>query len=87
MKKFEYKITDELGIHARPAGVLVKKAGEFESNIIIKNLKNQKSTGADKIFGVMGLGIKGGDTVEISIDGKDEDAAYQALKAFFEENL
>ncbi len=87
MKKFEYKITDDLGIHARPAGVLVKKAGEFKSKVIIKNLKNQKSADADKIFGVMGLGVKGGDSVEISIDGSDEDIAYKELKAFFEENL
>ena len=87
MKKFEYKITDDLGIHARPAGVLVKKAGEFKSKVIIKNLKNQKSADADKIFGVMGLGVKGGDSVEISIDGPDEDIAYNELKAFFEENL
>ena len=87
MKKFEYKIKDELGIHARPAGVLVKKAASFQSKIIIKNLKNQKSADADKIFGVMGLMIKGGDDVEILIDGPDEDAAYKELKVFFEENL
>ena len=87
MKKFEYKITDELGIHARPAGVLVKKVGEFQSKVIIKNLKNQKSADADKIFGVMGLGIKGGDTVEILIDGADEEKAYEELKVFFEKTL
>lgn len=87
MKKFLYKIQDELGIHARPAGVLVKKVGEFESKVILTNLKNQKSTDADKIFGVMSLGIKCGDEVEISIDGSDEDVAYPELKAFFEENL
>lgn len=87
MKKFEYKITDELGIHARPAGMLVKKVGEFQSKVIIKNRKTQKSAYADKIFGVMGLGIKGGDVVEISIEGADEEKACKELKTFFEENL
>ena len=87
MKKFEYKIKDELGIHARPAGILVKKVGEFKSKIVLTNLKNQKSTDADKIFGVMSLGIKCKDQIEISIEGDDEEIAYSELKSFFEENL
>ena len=33
MKEFKYTITDELGIHARPAGLLVKKAAEFASTV------------------------------------------------------
>ena len=87
MKKFEYKITDELGIHARPAGILVKKAGEFQSTVTVKNLKNQKLADAKKIFGVMGLGIKGGDDVEIIIDGVDEEKENEELKTFFEKTL
>ena len=37
MREFEYTITDELGIHARPAGLLVKKAGEFASTVSVDN--------------------------------------------------
>ena len=37
MKEFEYTITDELGIHARPAGLLVKKAAEFASTVSVDN--------------------------------------------------
>ena len=87
MKTFKYKITDEVGIHARPAGLLVKEAGKYESVIIIKNLANDKSAEAKKLFGVMGLTVKYGDEVEFTVDGKDEEEAYNGLKKFAEENL
>ena len=41
MKEFKYVITDEVGIHARPAGLLVKKAKEFTSTIIISKFPSQ----------------------------------------------
>lgn len=36
MKKFEYKVKDEVGIHARPAGLLVKEAKKFQSRITLR---------------------------------------------------
>ena len=51
MKTFEYTIKDELGIHARPAGLLVKKAASYASTIMIG--KGEKSADAKRIFGVM----------------------------------
>ncbi len=85
MKEFSYKITDEVGIHARPAGLLVKKASEFKSEVTLS--KGEKSADAKKIFGVMSLAAKCGDTVNVRISGNDEDRAAEALKKFFEENL
>ena len=85
MKTFEYTITDELGIHARPAGMLVKEASKFASKIMIASPK--KEVDAKRIMGVMGLGVKGGDTVKITIEGEDEETAAAAMQAFLESNL
>jgi len=85
MKTFEYTIKDELGIHARPAGLLVKEAKKYESECTItKDGKTKKLT---QLMMLMSLGVKQGDTVTISVDGADEDAAVAALKEFFENNL
>ena len=85
MKTFEYTITDELGIHARPAGLLVKEAKKFESECTItKDGKTKKLT---QLMMLMSLGVKQGDTVTVSVDGADEDAAVASLKEFFENNL
>ena len=85
MKTFDYTIKDELGIHARPAGLLVKEAKKFESECTItKDGKTKKLT---QLMMLMSLGVKQGDTVTIEADGADEDAAIAALKEFFEANL
>ena len=85
MENFEYTIKDSVGLHARPAGMLVKKAGEFSSSVTIQ--KGEKSADAKKIFALMGLSIKCGDTIKIEISGEDEKDAAVQLKNFFEENL
>ncbi|MDC7288154.1 HPr family phosphocarrier protein [Blautia schinkii] len=85
MKKFSYVIKDEVGIHARPAGLLVKEAKKYESKIVIN--KDGKSAEATKLMAVMGLGVKCGQTVEVEVSGADEDSAYEGMKAFFEANL
>ena len=85
MKTFEYTIKDELGIHARPAGLLVKEAKKFESECTItKDGKTKKLT---QLMMLMSLGVKQGDTVTVSVDGADEDVAVASLKEFFENNL
>ena len=73
MKTFNYTIKDEVGIHARPAGLLAKKAKEFESTISIQ--KGEKSVNATKLMMLMGLGVKCGETVTITIEGADEEKA------------
>ena len=85
MKTFEYTIKDELGIHARPAGLLVKEAKKYESECTItKDGKTKKLT---QLMMLMSIGVKQGDTVTVSVDGADEDAAVASLKEFFENNL
>lgn len=85
MKTFSYEIKDEIGIHARPAGLLVKETKKYNSKIILK--ANEKKAEATKLMAVMSLGVKQGQTVEVDIEGSDEEIAYEAMKAFFEKNL
>lgn len=85
MKEFNYVIQDALGIHARPAGILVKEAKKFSSKIIIE--AGEKSAEATKLLAIMGLGIKQGAEVRIRIEGEDEEAAEKGIKTFFQENL
>ena len=82
MKQFNYTINDPLGIHARPAGLLAKEAKKFASVCTItKGEQTKKLTQL-----MMLMGIKQGDAVTIQAEGADEDAAIEALKAFFEAN-
>lgn len=85
MQGFEYVIKDELGIHARPAGLLVKEAKKYTSKIFLK--KGDKNVEATRLMAIMGLGIKCGENVVIEITGEDEVFACGELKLFFEENL
>ena len=85
MKEFTYVITDAEGIHARPAGELVKAAKEYASAISI--IKDGKKVDAKKLFGLMGLGVKQGMEITVQAEGEDEEAAAAALEAFLIENL
>ena len=85
MKTFEYTIKDELGIHARPAGLLVKEAKKYESECTIT--KDGKTKNLTQLMMLMSLGVKQGETVTVTAEGADEDAAIAGLKEFFEANL
>lgn len=85
MKEFSYIITDPEGVHARPAGLLVKKANEYNCSIMMKC--GEKSADAKRIFAVMGLGAKQGQKVVFQIEGEEEERAYSELEAFMKENL
>lgn len=85
MPSFQYVIKDGLGIHARPAGMLAKEAKKFQSKIIIT--KGEKSIEATRVIALMSLAVKCGETINVSIFGPDDDAAAEAMKAFFTANL
>lgn len=85
MKSFSYTVKDELGIHARPAGMLVKEVKNFQSKVTLE--KDGKSVDASHLMAVMGMGVKKDQTVTVTVEGDDEDAACDAIKAFFETNL
>lgn len=85
MKSFSYTVKDELGIHARPAGMLVKEVKNFQSKVTLE--KDGKSVDASRLMAVMSMGVKKDQTVTVTVEGDDENAACDALKAFFETNL
>lgn len=86
MKKFEYTINDPVGIHARPAGMLVKKAKVLDSTVTVETADG-RSAAASKLMALMGLGIKQGDVVSVIIEGGDEEANAADMEQFFKENL
>ena len=85
MKEFVYTITDPEGIHARPAGVLVKEAAKYPCNVTIA--KDGREVDAKRIMGVMSLGVKCGQEITMKTDGDEEEAAADSLLAFLKENL
>lgn len=85
MKSFTYTIRDREGVHARPAGIVVAEAKKYKSNISVSI--RGKTVDLKRIFALMGLCIKAGEEVTINVEGEDEDAASEALKTTFANNL
>ena len=85
MNFFEYTIKDPTGLHARPAGLLVRKAQELSSELTIEH--QEKSASLKKLLAVMGLGVRCGDTVRIVAKGASADADLSEMKRFLEENF
>ena len=86
MKEFKFTVTDPVGIHARPAGLLVKAIKEHASTVMIEN-KEGKAADAKKLLALMGLGIKQGDEITVKVEGADEDVAAAAIEEFLKANL
>lgn len=85
MEQFTYKITDPTGIHARPAGQLVKLMKELSSSVTIT--KGDKTVTGTKLIALMGLGIKCGDTITVQVEGDNEKVDSARIKSFLEERL
>ena len=85
MKQFDYTIQDAMGIHARPAGMLTKEAKKYSSTITLK--KGDKEVNVLKLMALMGLAVKCGETVTLSIEGEDEDVCAAAMEEFFKANF
>lgn len=85
MKTFAYTIKEELGIHARPAGLLMKEAKLYSSEITLHT--NGKTADAKKLYAIMGLCVKKGMQVTVNIEGADEETAVEKIKEFFARNL
>jgi len=87
MKQFTYTITDPVGIHARPAGLLTKFVKTLDSTVTITKADGSKSAAATKLMALMGMGIKTGETVTVTVEGGDEEANAAAMEQFFKDNL
>lgn len=85
MQTFTYVITDEAGLHARPAGTLAKAAKAYSSKVMINC--NGKSAEATKLMALLSLGIKKGTEITVTVEGSDEETAAVELKDMFTNNL
>ncbi|MCR5290936.1 MAG: HPr family phosphocarrier protein [Treponema sp.] len=79
MRKFEYVIKNDAGIHARPAGELVKTSSTFKSKITLQC--NGKEADCKKLFSILKMGIKKGDLITLIFDGEDEEEAFTTITA------
>lgn len=86
MKEFRYTISDPLGIHARPAGLLAKTAKGF-ADTTVTIAKEGNTVKASQLMKLMGLGVKQGDEVTVAAEGPAEAEAIAAMEKFFRENL
>ena len=85
MKTFMYTIKSPVGLHARHAGLLVKETSQYQSAVSVS--KGDKKVNGKGILSLMGLGVKQGDVIALSVEGQDEDYAAQQLKAFLWTNF
>ena len=85
MIQFEYAITDPNGLHARPAGLLVKRAQGYDREITLEC--NGKTASLKRLLAVMGMGIRCGDRVAVTVEGDGATEIAEDLKLFFEENF
>ncbi|HIU72034.1 MAG TPA: HPr family phosphocarrier protein [Candidatus Galloscillospira excrementipullorum] len=77
MVKQELVLNNSVGLHARPATFFIQKANEYKSSIWVE--KKDRRVNAKSLLGVLSLGVAPGDTVLLSADGEDEDAAVAGL--------
>lgn len=85
MKEFQHSIRDELGLHARPSGLLVKEAKKYKSDVTVTF--GEKKSNAKGLIGIMTLGVKSGDMITITVEGEDEDQAFEELQSFCSANV
>ena len=85
MKEFKHVIADPLGMHARPAGMLVKAVAGYVSKITVTAPTG--TADAKRLMALMRLAAKQGMELTITVDGADEEKAAAELQAFLAANL
>lgn len=82
-KSLTFVVSDPVGLHARPASILVNQASKFQSNITL--VYNGKEVNLKSIMGVMSLGVPTKATVEIVADGEDEEDVIETIAKVIKE--
>ena len=85
MKEFKHVIQDPMGLHARPAGMMVKACAGYASTVTI--LAPTGTADAKRLMGIMRLAAKQGMELPITVEGAAEEKAATELQAFLAENL
>jgi len=83
MIEFNYKIQDPMGFHARPVGYLSKLVNTQKASVTISY--DGKLADARRLYQVLGLGVKQGETIRIIINGEDEEVLRKLILSLFEE--
>ena len=85
MQSFTYTITEENGIHARPAGLLADMAKKTNDSVTL--FFGEKKADAKRLMSVMGLGVKKNDVLTVEVDGENEQTTAKELESFMKNNL
>jgi phosphocarrier protein len=85
MREISYTITDPDGVHARPAGKFVELMQRYSSDITIT--RGDKTIDAKKLFALMKMRVKPGETIEVKAEGDDEETATASALGFLKEHL
>jgi phosphotransferase system HPr (HPr) family protein len=88
MQQIAVKLTNDIGLHARPASEFVKTAAKFQADIRIRNATRPVSWGdAKSILSVLSLGVERGHTIDLMAAGPDEEEALSTLRALVESDF
>lgn len=85
MKEFSYTITNSVGIHARPAALLVETVRRLSSSVTIR--KGDQTAAANRMMALMLLGVAQGDQITVTLEGPEEERDAVLLENFFRANL
>lgn len=87
MISFDYTIKDPMGFHARPVGIMVKAAAPFKTTKVTVS-HNGASADGKRMFAVLGLQVNQGETINITVEGENEQELADSIRGIFAtENL
>ncbi|WP_320938331.1 HPr family phosphocarrier protein [Enterocloster lavalensis] len=85
MKRFQYTVKSLIGLHARPAGLLIQTARAYRSEITIQ--KGEKTANPKSLMSVLALNVNQNDKIVVTAEGEDEEEAIAGMEGFVRENL
>lgn len=85
MTRFDYTLTNPMGLHMRPAGVMVRRLGVLPCAVTLRC--GTRSADAKSIFALMAMAAKCGETVTVEVEGENEQDVARELQDFFRENF
>lgn len=83
MVSFDYLIHDAMGLHARPVGLVVKAVNPYKDTKITIH-HGERSADAKRMFAVMALQVKQGETIRVTVEGNNEQEIADTIRGIFE---
>lgn len=81
----EVTVRNRAGIHTRPASMLVKTASQFDSEVFLR--RDNYEINGKSVIGVMTLAAEQGASLDLIVEGEDEEAAADAIAGLFEDGF